>query len=151
MTWLLAVITLVFTVVGVLIMLMGFSMNPFPGTDLAKRALEFKLLGGFFILTPWISIFFLKMKFRRERRFRESILKSGERRKAVLLSCEETGTYINEAPQVRMVLQIEDEDCGHRTHVFTGIVPVLKAVLIRPGMELEVTESSRGVVIHWPE
>ena len=137
--------------VGILIMLMGFSMNPFPGTDLAKRALEFKLLGGFFIVSPWISILLLKMRSGKERRFRDSILRQGKKRNATLLSCEETGTYINEAPQVRMVLQIEDEDCGHRTHVFTGIVPVLKAVLIRPGMELEVTESSRGVVIHWPE
>ena len=137
--------------VGILIMLMGFSMNPFPGTDLAKRAFEFKLLGGFFIVSPWISILLLKMRSGKERRFRDSILRQGKKRNAILLSCEETGTYINEAPRVRMVLQIEDEDCGHRTHVFTGIVPVLKAVLIRPGMELEVTESSRGVVIHWPE
>lgn len=140
-----------FTVVGVLIMSMGFSMNPFPGTELAKRALEFKLLGGFFIVSPWISILLLKMRSGKERRFRDSILRQGKKRNATLLSCEETGTFINEAPRVRIVLQIEDEDSGHRTHVFTGVVPVLEAVKIRPGMELDVTESSRGVVIHWPD
>lgn len=149
MTWLLVSITLIFSAVGALIMGMGFSMNPFSGTDLAKRALELKLLGAFFMISPWISILFLRLRTRRQTRFREEILKYGTRKKAVLIDFHETGTYVNEDPRVHMVIQVEESDGEHGIKEFTGIVPVLRAVGIRPGMEIEITESRSGMIIHW--
>ena len=150
MKWLIGIVTAVFSLVGFIIAGMGFGISAIPGSHLARRALEFKLLGAFFIVSPWVSILLLKLKFRRESRFRNSILEEGTRKRAVLISCQETGTYINEAPQVSMIVQVEDEDGRHRNRAFKGVVPVLKATGIRPGMVLEITENTEGMVIHWP-
>lgn len=147
MKWLVPVIAAVLGFTGLLILGMGFSISAFPGTDLAARALELKLLGAFFIASPWAAILLLRLKFRKDNKFHESILSSGTRKKAVLVHFEETGTFINNAPEVRMVLQIPAE-CGS-SQVFTGVVPLLEAGKLQPGMELDITESEKGMVVHW--
>lgn len=147
----LAVIILVFTVVGLIILAMGFCMHGDPGTGMVSRSLELKLLGVFFIVSPWISIYFLKRKLSKEKNFTASIMETGTRKSAVLVSCEETGTWVNEAPEVEMVLAIEDDDGTQRNSVFKGVISRSSAATVMPGMTLEITESEKGMVIHWPE
>lgn len=147
----LAAINLFFTVIGLIILAMGFAMHADPGTALASRSLELKLMGVFFIVSPWISSCFLKRKFRKERDFTASIMETGTRKSAVLVSCEETGTWVNNEPEVEMVLAIEDDDGNQRNSVFKGVISTSKAVTVLPGMALEITESEKGLVIHWPE
>lgn len=149
MKWIVAFITSVFTIAGILIIAMGFGIHAVSGSDLYRRALELKLLGAFFIASPWLSMYFLKLKFRKDRRFHDSIIRSGIRRKAVLVEFQETGTYINNNPEVRVLMQVEDEDGTHRNEVFTGIVPFVHAAGLEPGMKLGITESHNGMVIHW--
>jgi len=149
--WLTVFITVFFGLTGAVILALGFAMKGAPGTDIAARSLEFKLLGAFFIISLWISIFFVKRKFRRESEFARRVRDTGTVKRAVLLSCEETGTYENNSPEVSMVLSVEDGDGTRVDRVFRGIVPITRAVLLRPGMELSMIETGEGMVINWPE
>ncbi len=151
MKWLTLFITVFFALTGAVIMALGFAMKGAPGTDIATRSLEFKLLGMFFIVSPWISLFFVKRKFRRKSEFARGVRDTGTAKKAVLLSCEETGTYENNSPEVTMVLSVEDGDGTRANRVFRGIVPITRAVLLRPGMEFSIIETEEGMVINWPE
>ncbi len=151
MRWLTVFITVFFGLTGALILALGFSMKGAPGTDIASRPLEFKLLGVFFIISPWISIFFVRRKFSRDRKFAERVRRTGIAKKAVLLSCEETGTYENNSPELSMVLSVQDGEGTRADRVFRGIVPITRAVLLRPGMELSMIETEEGMVIDWPE
>lgn len=151
MRWYSAIIVIVFTVVGAMIFAMGFAIHGDPGTLIHNRSLELKLLGVFFVVSPWIPILFLNLKFRREREFTASIMKNGTRKSAVLVSCDETGTYVNEAPEVEMLLDIENSDGSRHKTSFKGVIAISNAVRVKPGMSLEVTESDGGIVIHWPE
>lgn len=147
----LAALNLVFTAIGLIIFAMGFSIHLDPGTAFASRSLELKLLGAFFIVSPWISSWFLKRKLSKEKNFTASIMETGTRKSAVLVSCEETGTWVNNDPEVEMVLAIEDDDGTLRNSVFKGVISTSKAVTVLPGMALEITENEKGMVIHWPE
>lgn len=151
MKWLSLFITLFFALTGGMLFSLGFSMKGAPGSDIAARSLELKLMGVFFILSPWLSIFFVRRKFSRDRKFAERVRRTGAAKSAVLLSCEETGTYENNSPEVSMVLSVEDGDGTRADRVFRGIVPITRAVLLRPGMELSIIETEEGMVIDWPE
>ena len=144
-------ITVFFALTGAVILALGFAMRGAPGSQIAARALEFKLLGVFFIISPWISIFFVRRKFSRDRKFAESVRKTGTGKKAVLLSCDETGTYENDSPEVSMVLSVHEDNGTRSERVFRGVIPLTKAVTLKPGMELRIIESNRGMVIDWPE
>ncbi len=147
----LAIIVLIFTLTGAIIFAMGFAIHGDAGTTIQDRSMELKLLGVFFIISPWITIFFLNLKLKRDRDFTASIMETGTRKSAVLVSCDETGTYVNEAPEVEILLDILDHRGSRRRSIFKGVISITNAVRVKPGMSLEVTESDRGIVIHWPE
>lgn len=147
----LAIIVLIFTLIGAIIFVMGFAIHGDTGTTIQDRSMELKLLGIFFIISPWITIFFLNLKLKKDRDFTSSIMEAGTRKSAVLVSCDETGTYVNEAPEVEILLDILDNHGSRHRSVFKGVIAITNAVRVKPGMSLEVTESDRGIVIHWPE
>lgn len=150
MKWIYALVTGVFTITGILIMILGYfghiTSDPSGWID---PNLEMKLLGISFIVLPWIAIFILEMKFRRDRMFTRAILDSGVECRAVLQDYRETGTYVNESPKLKMTFQFTEEDGSTRLMEVTGVVDLIHAVKLQRGMEVVLHRSERGVVVHW--
>lgn len=152
MNWIYGLVVGVFTLGGIFIVILGFAghttTDPSGWID---PQLEMKLLGAFFIVSPWIGILILETKFKRDRTFTQSILDRGVLRRAVLSEYRETGTYINNSPKLKMRFLITEEDGDTRTVEVTGVVDLLNAVQLKPGLQVTLHESDRGVVVHWDQ
>jgi len=142
----------VFTLTGAFILVLGFYGSPASGsTLLSDPVLEMKLLGIFFILSPWIGFGLVIIWVRRQNSKDESIVADGTLRQAILIEYDETGTYINNAPEVRLKLEITDHEGTSRIEEVTTCIGILTAACLKQGMVVSIHESPKGIVIHWPD
>ena len=106
--WIFAIPLVVFLVVGIAVLAAYSTGLRTPDTWFPMDEILF--LGIFFIVFPPLFTLFLMFNIRKGNRREEKILRDGIQLEAVLLSMTETGTTVNNAPEIEMELSLELPD-----------------------------------------
>ena len=147
--WIFAIPHTVFLVVGIVILLAYTNGLRAPDTWFPMDEMLF--LGIFFIAFPPLFTAVLLFRIRRGNIREETLLEEGIPVEAVLLSMTETGTTVNNAPEIEMELSLNLPDGSTRIVRHRCFVSLLNIVRLSPGDRLLATvdpeDPERMVVI----
>ena len=147
--WIFAIPPIVFLVVGIVILLAYANGLRTPDSWFPMDEMLF--LGIFFIAFPPLFTAVLLVRIRRGNIREEALLENGVPVEAVLLSMMETGTTVNNAPEIEMELSLNLPDGSTRVVRHKCFVSILDIVRLSPGDRLQVTmdpeDPDRMVVI----
>ena len=134
--WIFAIPLIVFLVVGTAILVAYGNGLRTPDTWFPMDEILF--LGIFFIVFPPLFTFFLVFKMKKGNRREAELLRDGIKLEAVLLSMTETGTTVNNAPEIEMELSLELPDGFAMKVKHRCFVSLLDLVNLSPGNRLSV-------------
>ena len=147
--WIFAIPHIVFLVVGIVILLAYANGLRAPDTWFPMDEMLF--LGIFFIAFPPLFTAALLVRIRRGNTREEALLREGIPVEAVLLSMMETGTTVNNAPEIEMELSLNLPDGGTRIVRHRCFVSLLDLARLSPGDRLHASvgpeDPDRMVVI----
>ncbi len=133
--WIFAIPHIVFLVVGIVILLAYANGLRTPDSWFPMDEMLF--LGIFFIAFPPLFTAVLLVRIRRGNIREEALLENGVPVEAVLLSMMETGTTVNNAPEIEMELSLNLPDGGTRVVRHRCFVSLLDIARLSPGDRLQ--------------
>ena len=99
--------TVPFLAVGIGLLYLGFTSSPDALTDDGFSLQNFYyIMGGFFLIGPLLTTAGVLLFYKRSNDKETYLAQNGIKGEAEILHREQTGTYINELPQVKFQLQI---------------------------------------------
>ncbi len=147
--WIFAIPHVVFLAVGIAILLAYAGGLRTPDSWFPMDEMLF--LGIFFIVFPPLFTAVLLLRIRRGNIREESLLKDGIPVEVVILSMTETGTTVNNAPEIDMELSLNLPDGGARVIRHRCFVSLLDLARLSPGDRLHASvgpeDPDRMVVI----
>jgi len=135
--WIFAIPHTVFLIVGIIILLAYAGGLRTPNTWFPMDEMLF--LGIFFIVFPPLFTAAFLLKIRRGNIREETLLRDGIPVEVVLLSMTETGTTVNNAPEIDMELSLNLPDGGTRIVRHRCFVSLLDLARLSPGDRLQAT------------
>ncbi|MFH1874192.1 MAG: hypothetical protein ABH859_03280 [Pseudomonadota bacterium] len=107
-SWIFTLVTTTAVLVGLFILFLAIQVGSYvPGTfDIMSRRSEMILLAVFFIISPFIGIFSVLLWAKHGNRHATWLWENGLQGTAKLISCEETGSMLNNAPKIAFELEI---------------------------------------------
>jgi len=135
--WIFAIPHTVFLIVGIVILLAYAGGLRTPDTWFPMDEMLF--LGITFIVFPPLFTAALLLKLRRGNIREETLLRDGIPVEVVLLSMTETGTTVNNAPEIEMELSLNLPDGGTRVIRHRCFVSLLDLARLSPGDRLYAT------------
>ncbi len=128
-----------FIILGLIFLYLGYHAQPGELTDDGYPLnIFYYSMGAWFILLPLALLLVLKILSARVNRNRATLYESGVKGTAQIISIEETGTFVNNDPQIRFMLRVAlpgqaSYEVGH-----IEVVPLVKLYSISPGKTLTV-------------
>jgi hypothetical protein len=128
-------ITLVFVAVGGAILYFALQMPDVPGTGdvFGSRRTELIVTGAFFAVSPLIGNLMVRTIVGRANRKPRRLLQCGVRGTAEVVSMQETGTTLNNVPQVEFRLKVSVPGSETYEAVVKDYVSVVDLAVLRPG------------------
>lgn len=137
--WLFIITTVPLLAVGVGMIVFGFLASPDALTDDGYPLNTFLyMMGGAFVIFPLITSLGIMLYYKRINDRETNLLENGLKGEAEILSREQTGTYINELPQVKFLLQITTPYGEVYQMEYKDIVSMLDMGSINVGAKLPV-------------
>lgn len=135
--WIFAIPHTVFLIVGIAILLAYAHGLRAPDTWFPMDEMLF--LGIFFIAFPPLFTAVLLLRIRRGNIREETLLREGIPVETVILSMTETGTTVNNAPEIDMELSLNLPDGGTRVVRHRCFISLLDIARLSPGDRLRAT------------
>lgn len=105
--WMYLIIIIPFLAVGIGMIIYGYTASPETlAADEAPSKELLYVIGGFFIIIPFISALGVSLFYKRINDREKNLMENGLKGEAEILSREQTGVYMNELPQVKFLLKI---------------------------------------------
>lgn len=98
------------------------------------------VMAAIFILAPLVVLGFVTLSNTRDRAF----ARAGIDAKGVILSAEQTGTYVNELPQIALRIRVERSDRPPYEVEHRAVVSLMSIAALQPGAILDIKVSSRN-------
>lgn len=125
--------------VGIGLLYLGFTASPDALTDDGYSLQNFfYIMGGFFLIGPLITTIGISLFYKRANDREIYLTQSGIRGEAEILHREQTGTYINELPQVKFLLQLTMPDRESYQMEYKDVISMLDLGSINVGTKLPV-------------
>lgn len=125
--------------VGIGFLYLGFTASPDALTDDGYSSQMFYyVMGGFFFIIPLISTIGILLFYKRANNRKTFLIENGIQGEAEILHREQTGTYINELPQVKFLLKITTPFNEGYEIEYKNVVSVLDLNSINVGAKLPV-------------
>lgn len=142
-----------FVIIGMIMVIVGLNTNPQARTDDGYSQKWFLILfGSFFILLAPATIAIVRLFMRRQAKRIAYFNAQGLRGVAQLLSCEMTGTEINNVPQYEMILEITVQGKEPYSMKHKECLTPLIAGKICQGMEIPVLvdpKDPKKIMLEW--
>jgi hypothetical protein len=138
-TFVLNLIQIIFTLVGLGLIAGGYFASPFSQTrDGFPLNTFLYMLGGFFIVFPLVLFGAIRYFIKRSAERQAYLVANGIKGKARVLNMRPTNVYINRVPQVVMDLQVMT-NLGERFEAtYKKAIPIQYYNIIRPDVDLPV-------------
>ena len=138
--WIWVIPSVAFIASGIFILFMAFSVPPSVESGFfgIPRRTELIALGVFFIVGPQLFSVILALRMGRNVSQTRRIKETGIAGRARVVSAEETGTYINNAPQLELVLDVELPGMETDRIRMKSCVSVLHLQYVQPGSWIKV-------------
>lgn len=134
-----AITTLPLVVVGIIFIVLGVMADPSALTDDGYSLKNFfYLMGGAFVIFPLIGALGVFFYYKRINDREINLINNGIHAEAEILHREQTGTYINELPQVKFILSINHPELGLYEMEYKDVVSLLDMNSIVVGAKLPV-------------
>lgn len=125
--------------VGMGLLYLGFTASPDALTDDGYSLQNFfYIMGGFFLIGPLITTVGILLFYNRANDREINLEQNGTRGEAEILHREQTGTYINELPQVKFLLKLTMPDREPYKIEHKDVVSMLDLSSINVGAKLPV-------------
>lgn len=125
--------------VGMGLLYLGFTASPDALTDDGYSLQNFfYIMGGFFLIGPLITTVGILLFYNRVNDREINLEQNGTRGEAEILHREQTGTYINELPQVKFLLKLTMPDREPYKIEHKDVVSMLDLSSINVGAKLPV-------------
>ena len=125
--------------VGIGFLYLGFTASPDALTDDGYSLQNFYyIMGGFFLIGPLITTLGISLFYKRANDKEIYLTQNGVRGEAEILHRERTGTYINELPQVKFLLQITTSEGESYQMEYKDVISMLDLGSINVGAKLPV-------------
>jgi hypothetical protein len=98
------------------------------------------VVAAIFILAPLVGLGFVTLSNTRDRAF----ARAGIDAKGVILSAKQTGTYVNELPQIAFRIRVEHSDRPPYEVEHRAVVSLMSIAALQPGAVLDIKVSSRN-------
>ncbi|MBM4241481.1 MAG: hypothetical protein FJ150_07475 [Euryarchaeota archaeon] len=109
--WIFLVTTVPLLTVGIIFLILGFMASPEALTDDGYSLKNFYYtMGGAFVIFPLITTIGVLLYYRRINVRETNLIQNGIRGEAEILHQEQTGSYLNELPQVKFQLEVTLSD-----------------------------------------
>lgn len=137
--WMYLIILIPFLAVGIGMIFFGFQASPESLTDDGYPLKEFLyIMGAFFIIMPFISTVGVMLFYKRINDRETNLIENGLKGEAEIINREQTGTYINELPQVKFLLQVTSPYGDSYQMEYKDVVSMLDLNSINVGAKLPV-------------
>lgn len=137
--WIFLVTTVPLLVVGIVFIVFGFMAPPEALTDDGYSLKNFYyIMGGSFLFFPLISVIGVSLYYKRINDRETFLIQNGIPGEAEILHREQTGTYINELPQVKFLLQVTVSGEEPYQMEYKDVVSMLDMGSINVGAKLPV-------------
>ena len=150
LTWFL---NIVFLGVGGVILFTALSMphGAGPGGIFGSRRTELIVTGAFFMVSPFIGMFMIRFVIDRFNRKARRLIVHGIRGTAEVVSMRETGTTVNNAPQVEFQMKVSVPGREPYTAVMKDYISLVDLAALQPGstVDVRVDPDDPGSLIIW--
>jgi hypothetical protein len=137
--WLFIITTVPLIAVGIGFIVFGIMASPEALTDDGYALKNFYyFMGGAFIIFPIIASLGVMMYYKRINDRETFLIQNGIQGEAEILHREQTGTYINELPQVKFKLLLTTPDREPYEVEYKDVVSMLDMAVINVGAKLPV-------------
>ena len=146
-------LNIIFLGIGGAILFMALSMPDVPGTSgiFGSRRTELIVTGAFFMVSPFLGMLLVWSVIGRFNRKARHLLENGVRGTAEVLSMKETGTTLNNAPQVEFRLKVSIP--GRETYeaVMKDYISMVELAALQTGstVDVRVDPEEPGTMMIW--
>lgn len=137
--WIFVITTVPLLAVGIGMIFFGFQASPEALTDDGYPLKDFLYMMGIaFVIFPLITSLGVMMYYKRINDRETNLIENGLKGEAEIINREQTGTYINELPQVKFLLQITTPFGDSYQMEYKDVVSMLDINSINVGAKLPV-------------
>lgn len=137
--WIFVITTVPLLAVGIGMIFFGFQASPEALTDDGYPLKDFLYMMGIaFVIFPLITSLGVMMYYKQINDRETNLIENGLKGEAEIINREQTGTYINELPQVKFLLQITTPFGDSYQMEYKDVVSMLDINSINVGAKLPV-------------